>query len=324
MPRLVEPMMAVPGELPVGSGAAMWVYELKWDGVRAIAYLDQGVRATGRRGNDIAPRYPELAELAEPLAGHHAVLDGEITAFDERGRPSFEVLQRRMHVTDERAVRRLMSAVPVVYVVFDVLYIDGTLLFRHPYEERRGRLEELAIDARSVQVPPNFREDPAQLLSATAEQGLEGLVAKRLDSRYTPGRRSDAWRKIKNLTSIDVVVGGWKPGKGRRGGGIGSLLIGVYDDTGLRFIGHVGTGFTERALEELAGLLRPLEVPTSPYADEVPRDIARDVHWVRPRLVGEVAYTSWTREGRLRAPTWRGLRNDMEPEDARLPAGTVP
>lgn len=322
MPPLIEPMMAVTGELPAESEGDRWGLELKWDGIRAITYVegtargpaDTTVRATGRRGTDITSRYPEVAGLAELLDGHRVVLDGEVVALDRHGRPSFEALQKRMHVADP-AARGLTGEVPVTYVVFDLLYLDGISTLRLPYGERRALLDDLALRARSIETPPSFRDEGAELLAATREQGLEGLVAKRLDSPYLPGRRVDFWRKVKNFATQTVVVAGWKPGKGRRTGGIGSLLLGVYEDRGLTYVGHVGTGFTDRLLDDLAERLRPLEVPESPYVDEVPREYAKDAHWVAPRLVGEVSYTVWTEDNRLRNPSWRGLREEIRPEE---------
>lgn len=321
MPRLVQPMMAVTGELPTGADARRWAYELKWDGVRAITYVRgpagdgrERFHATSRRGNDITSRYPELSVLTDLLGEHHAVLDGEVVAFDAQGRPSFAALQRRMHVAAPGS-RGLLAEVPVTYVVFDLLHLDGEGTTALRYEQRRALLEELSLADRAVQTPPYFREAGAELLDATQEQGLEGLIAKRLDSRYLPGRRVDFWRKVKNFQTQTVVVAGWKPGKGRRAGGVGSLLLGVYGGRGLRYVGHVGTGFTESYLARLGATLRELEVADSPYVDEVPREFARDARWVAPRLVGEVSYTAWTVDERLRNPSWRGLRDDVPPEE---------
>ncbi len=317
MPRLIEPMLATSGELPTDEDAAQWGFELKWDGVRAITYTAGEVRATSRRGTEITGQYPELRELGAVLGERRAVLDGEIVAFDSDGRPSFELLQRRMHVTRPGAAAHLARSVPVTYVVFDVLYLDGVHTMGAPYARRRALLESLSVTDRWAATPAYFREGGAELLDATKEQGLEGLVAKRLDSAYVPGRRAHTWRKVKHTTTREVVIGGWKPGKGARTGGIGSLLMGVYDEWGLRYVGHVGTGFTQRVLAELERVVRDLEIPASPYADEVPHEFAREAHWVRPELVGEVAYAAWTKDGRLRAPSWRGLREDVPPESVR-------
>lgn len=318
-------MLAVSGTPPPDVGR--YAYEVKWDGVRAVAHVaaDGTVTATGRRGTDITANYPELAEVGGRFGGHTAVVDGEVVAFDAAGRPSFAELQRRMHVTNP-AERGLTHLVPIGYMVFDLLAFDDRELFGLPYADRRELLDTLDIgDGRSggpgVHVPPYLRAatraEVDALLRATAEQGLEGLVAKRLDAPYRPGLRADFWLKIKNVRTQEVVIAGWKPGKGRREGGIGSLLIGVYDDMGLRYVGHVGTGFTDAMLDDLMERLAPLERPTSPYVDEVPRQYARDARWTEPELVGEVEFTIWTPDHRLRAPSWRGLRPDKRPDEVR-------
>lgn len=317
MPTLIQPMLATAGEMPTETESWEWGLELKWDGVRAITYVADGVRATSRLGNDITKRYPELAGLSRLLGSHRAVLDGEVVAFNDEGQPSFELLQRRMHVAGEADVRRLTRSVPVSYVVFDVLHLDGENAMPRPYEQRRGLLESLELSGDSVHVPEYFRQGGTALLDATRERGLEGLVAKQLHSPYLPGRRTRTWRKVKHTSTQDVVVAGWKPGQGARSGGIGSLLIGVYDEQGLRYAGHVGTGFTERTLAHMERLLRPLESTNSPYLDDIPREFTKDAHWVEPSLVGEVAYASWTKDGRLRAPVWRGLREDVPLANAR-------
>ncbi|WP_131740520.1 non-homologous end-joining DNA ligase [Actinomadura roseirufa] len=315
MPWPVEPMMAVTGDLP-GDGER-WGLELKWDGVRVLSRVcGGGVRAAGRRGGDVAGRYPELSGLADLLPHHDVLLDGEVVAFDQ-GRPSFERLQRRMHVG--RPGARLIREVPVRYVVFDLLSLDGRTLLDEPYASRRALLTGLDLAGTGpIEVPPYLHGgDSAQvkeLLDFTQEQRMEGLLAKRLDSPYRPGRRVDYWRKVKNFQTREIVVCGWKPGRGRREGGVGSLLLGEYDPKGrLCFVGHVGTGFTDRALDELYGTLWPLRRPTSPYDEPVPREFARDAQWVEPRLVGEIAYAARTRDGRLRFPSWRGLRDDKDP-----------
>lgn len=321
MPPAIEPMLATIGRLPVDLTA--WALELKWDGVRAIGYVDSGsgagdVRATGRRGIAVHDRYPELATLAELLPGHDAVLDGEVVTFED-GRPSFERLQRRMHVSGPPP--RLIREVPIRYLVFDLLYLDGHLLIDLPYAQRRELLDRLELEAGPIETPPALiSPDAAQvgaLVEFTRERRLEGVMAKRLDSPYRPGRRVDSWIKAKHFRTQEVVIAGWKPGKGRREGGVGSLLLGTHDQPGgrLLFAGHVGTGFTDRALDEVAELLAPLSRPSSPFAGPVPREYARHARWVEPRLVGEVAHGGWTQEGRLRTPSWRGLRDDHDPED---------
>ncbi|MCG5216644.1 non-homologous end-joining DNA ligase [Streptosporangium sp. KLBMP 9127] len=287
-----------------------YALEVKWDGIRAILHKSSEVRLTGRGGVDFTPRYPEVSSVVAALYDHQAVLDGELVAFDPAGRPSFERLQRRMHVVDPGP---LAALVPVVYLPFDLLHLNGHNLFDLPYTDRRTLLESLDLG-----VPPRFPCDKGELLSATRAQGLEGVIAKKLDAPYRPGRRTDWWIKVKNQETRDVVVGGWRPGKGRRSGGIGSLLVGAFGANGLSYLGHVGTGFTDVVLDQLYGMLRPLEIAGSAFAGELPNDITRNAHWVRPELVGEVAFTMWTLEKRLRNPAWRGLRPDVIPSEVEL------
>jgi bifunctional non-homologous end joining protein LigD len=248
------------------------------------------------------------------LAEHEAILDGEIVAWDDAGRPSFATLQQRMHV--QRPAGALVASVPVTYLVFDLLWLDGRSYLDLPYSTRRAALAELGLSGPAWATPPAFAGDGAAALAASREQGLEGVVAKRADSRYEPGRRSRAWIKVKHERTQEVVVGGWRPGQGRRAGGIGSLLLGVYDEQGrLRYAGHVGTGFTDEQLRMLGERLRRLATGQAPFAEPLPRADAADAHWARPELVGEVAFTEWTDQGRLRHPTWRGLRPDKTPRE---------
>jgi len=314
LPDKVRPMMAVPADhLPAGDDR--WAYEMKWDGVRAVVYVEGGrPRVLTRNDNDVTATYPELREMAASLGARQVVLDGEVVAFDEAGRPSFSHLQARMHVTNASQVRRLASTTPVTYLAFDVLHLDGRSTLALPYAERRSLLESLELQGRRWQTPPAWFGGGAAVLAAAKEQGLEGVVAKERGSRYHPGRRSDSWVKVKHLRTQEVVVGGWKPGQGRRSSTVGSLLLGVYSATGLEYAGHVGTGFTEQVLRDVADRLRALERDTPPFTGTVPRPDARDAHWVEPVLVGEVRFSEWTRDGRLRQPAWRGLREDKDPE----------
>jgi len=312
VPEDLVPMLAAIGELPRADDAR-WGFEFKWDGVRALAHVRSGrVRLRARSGNDVTASYPELHRLPDVLAGHDAVLDGEVVALDARGRPDFGLLQGRMHRTGPE-VARMAAAAPVTYLVFDLLAVDGESLLGLPYTARRERLDALGLGSDRWVTTPWFRGNGEQVQAASLENGLEGVVAKRLDSPYRPGGRGPDWRKIKNIRSQSVVVGGWRPGAGRRAGGIGSLLLGVHDDRGrLVFAGHVGTGFTAAALAELGELVSPRS--SSPFVGALPREVTRDAHWVEPRIVGEVAFTEWTREGRLRHPSWRGLRDDLRPD----------
>jgi len=294
-------MKARTGTLPTDD--ERWGFEVKWDGVRAIAYVDDG-GATFESRNllDLTPRYPELAGLAAALAGRRAVLDGEIVAFDDEGRPSFQQLQSRLNVGSPVAVRELAQRVPVCYVVFDVVWLDGDDLTKLTYEERRRRLEELALNGPAWQTPAYHPGDGEALLEATRERGLEGVMAKRLDSTYTPGRRSPAWVKVKNVRGQELVVGGWCPGEGRRENRIGSLMLGHYDGDRLRYAGNVGTGFTEKELDRLATVLEPLRRSTSPF--DPPPGIRKRCVFVEPEVVVEVAFNEWTRDGTLRQPSY--------------------
>jgi len=309
MPDRLVPMLARTGTLPRDD--EHWAFEIKWDGVRAICQSEPGrLRLHSRNLLDITPRYPEIGRLNRALSHHRAVLDGEVVALDAQGRPSFGALQRRMHVTADAAVRRLAKETPVTYVIFDLLWLDGHSLMELPYAERRARLQELGLgDGERWRVPDYVSGHGAQLLEATAQQGLEGVLAKRLDSPYEPGRRSTAWLKIKNVSRQEVVIGGWVPGDGKRRDRIGALLIGVREDGELRHVGRVGTGFTEAELDRLVGLLGPLERDTSPFAPGGPK-IPRGAVFVEPELVAEVEFREWTEGGQLRAPSYKGLRDD--------------
>jgi len=308
------PMLATTGELPPSEEDARWAYEFKWDGVRAVAAVRGGVLGlTSRKGTDITVRYPEVSRLPAALAGHDAVVDGEIVAMDAAGRPDFGALQNRMHRTGPE-VPRMAAANPVTYLVFDLLSLDGEDLLDVPYAERRARLDALAPAGHRWVMTPWFAGGGPGVLAASEENGLEGVVAKRLDSAYRPGLRGPDWRKIKNFRTQSVVVGGWRPGQGRRSGTIGSLLVGVPDDEGrLIYVGHVGTGFSDQDLRDLQRMLT--ERTTPPFEGALPREVTRDAHWVEPDLVGEVAYAVWTADNRLRHPSWRGVRDDLEPDD---------
>jgi bifunctional non-homologous end joining protein LigD len=309
-------MLAVPGELPPPREDDQWRYEFKWDGVRAVAYVqDGGVRLMSRNDLDVSRSYPEVVALPQALRGIAGIFDGELVTFDTAGRPSFGRLQERMHIADPEVARRLAQRIPVVYMVFDVLHLRGSSTLRTPYSERRTLLEGVGVETASWRVPPSFPGPAADVLAASAEGHLEGVVAKRVASVYRPGARSPDWRKVKLFRTQEVVIGGWRPGHGRREGMIGSLLLGVPGSIGLQFAGGVGTGFTERMLRELAEELRPLAQDRSPFAGELPRAETRDAQWVAPDLVGEVVFSEWTSDGRLRQPSWRGLRPDKRPEE---------
>ena len=307
-------MLATAGELPSAADAEAWAFEMKWDGVRAVVYVDGDVRVLTRNDREVAATYPELRGLADALAGTPVVLDGEIVALDEAGRPSFGQLQARMHVQHPSAA--LLAQVPVSLLVFDVLHVAGEPQLSTTYDRRRAVLEDLGLAGPSWATPPAFEGDGAAAMAVSQAQGLEGVIAKRRVSTYLPGRRSRDWIKVKHIRMQEVVVGGWSPGEGRRAGGLGSLLLGVPDDEGrLVYAGHVGSGFSDRVLADLMARLTRLEQATPPFADEVPRAHAKGARWVSPVLVGEVVFSEWTREGAMRHPVWRGLRADKDPSD---------
>ncbi|MGN6372249.1 MAG: DNA ligase D [Solirubrobacteraceae bacterium] len=319
MPARLRPMLARPGNLPDDEQA--WAFEVKWDGVRAIAYCSDGrLRLESRNLNDVTSRYPELRPLAEQLAEREAVLDGEIVAFDEHGTPSFARLQRRMHLGSHSSIRRLAREQPVTYVIFDLLHLDGHDVMRLPYLERRELLEQLSLRGETWQTPAHHRGKGSDLLAVTGEHRLEGVLAKRLDSAYRPGERSANWVKVKNVSRQELVVGGWLPGKGRRSGELGALLLGYYErENGsrrLRYAGRVGTGFDEAELRRLGDELRLRACKSSPFSSQGTQP-PREARFVKPQLVAEVEFTAWTNDGVLRHPSYKGQRYDKPAEDVR-------
>ena len=311
-PADIEPMLALAGPLPDDDGS--WAYEFKWDGVRAIVTVDhEHVRARSRNGKDLASDFPELEELGAALRGHTAVFDGEIVAFDDVGRPNFGRLQRRLHLGSPARVARTASEVPAHFLVFDLLGFDGDSLLELTYDERRDRLDSLALNGESFATPPSFRDRAGiDVLDAARAGGLEGVVAKRRRAPYRPGSRRGEWIKVKNFRTQEVVIGGWTAGKGERTGSLGALLLGLPGSGGLDYVGKVGTGFDEASRKELLKLLKALIGP-SPFARPIPGMDRADPTYVRGALVGEVRYGEWTRDRHLRHPVWRGLRPDKDP-----------
>jgi len=303
-PRLQDyaPMLATLGSVEKLTGA-QYAFEGKFDGYRLLVEVDHGrLRLQSRSGRDVTAEYPQLQSLAADLADHDVILDGEVVALDADGVPSFGEMQNRV-----RATR-------IEFWAFDIIRLDGRSLLRAKYRDRRKVLETLAAGTDLV-VPPLIDGDGPDALEYSRNKKWEGVVAKKWDSTYQPGRRSSAWIKDKNWNTQEIVIGGWREGNGGRSSGIGALLMGIPGEGGLRFVGRVGTGFSDKELSRLKAILAPLHTDESPFDPPLPRLEARGVTYVRPQLVGEVRYGEWTSDGRLRHPSWRGLRPDKEPAD---------
>jgi bifunctional non-homologous end joining protein LigD len=316
LPRTLVPMKATSGDLPHGDG---WTFEVKWDGMRALCFVTDGqVRVQSYNERDVTASWPELAGLAAALPVASALLDGELVATDADGRPSFGLLQQRMHVADPAEAARRAAEVPVSYVVFDLLHLDGHDLTGLPLTDRRRLLDQVLEPGPRWRISP-LHDDGAALLEAATEQGLEGVVAKRLDSRYEPGKRTRTWLKVKVRHRQEMVVGGWLPGEGNRTGRIGALLVGYHDVPGdgpLTFAGRVGTGFTDAELQRLGRAFDDLSTDRCPFDPPPPRaEILRGPTWLRPELVAELEFGEWTGDGRLRHPSYLGLRDDKAAEE---------
>jgi bifunctional non-homologous end joining protein LigD len=293
-----------------------WAFEPKWDGIRAAAVCDEETKFISRNDKDITVAYPELHKLHEQMVALDAVVDGEICAFED-GVPSFEKLQSRMHVRGPGEIQRLMKAVPVAYIAFDLLYLDGHDLTKRPYTERRALLEAALVTTPQFQLSPFTVGDGLALFEVAKERALEGIVAKRLTSRYEAGKRSKSWLKVKTTFEADVVIAGWSVGEGRRAGGLGALISAVYDGSRLRYVGGVGTGFTDKTMEMLEERLRPLASDEAPFTREEMKGKPelRRANWVRPELVAVIEFRQLTSAGKLRAPSFKGLRDDKGPSE---------
>lgn len=305
----VAPMLAA-DEAIDGLTDDAWAFEGKWDGYRILLRHDDGdIRLWSRSGVDMTADFPELRELGAVLRGFDVVLDGEVVAYDAAGRTDFGLLASRRHRDDDYTLR---------YLVFDVVEVNGTDLTSSPWERRREVLDELTpvIEAATIaDVPPLLPGPGSDAAEHARANGWEGIVAKRRASTYQPGRRSPDWRKHKNWNDIEVVIGGYRPGRGGRSGSIGSVLVGLPAETGLRYIGRVGTGFTDADLDALLDELKPLTIGRSPFVGTLDKPVASSATWVLPKLVADVRFMDWTSTGHLRHPSWRGIRRDKLPGD---------
>jgi bifunctional non-homologous end joining protein LigD len=312
-------MKATLGELPYENERGAWSYEVKWDGMRVVTCTD-GHRVQMWSGNhiDVTVRFPELHGVAAAMAGRPAVLDGEVVAFDGTGRPDFSTMQTRMHVADAREAERRAAHTPVLYVVFDVMHFDGHDLTTLPWHQRMAVLDSVFEEGPAWQRSA-VHDDGAALLEAVTAQRLEGIMAKRREAPYTPGRRSPSWRKIKVRYRGELVVGGWLPGAGNRAGRLGALLVGYHDDGALRFAGRVGSGFTDTELTDLGARLDALAHDRDPFTPSLTRADAPGARFVRPELVVEVAWGDWTPDGRLRHPSYLGRRFDKDASEVTRP-----
>jgi bifunctional non-homologous end joining protein LigD len=307
----MRPMLASAGTtIPRGTD---WAHEIKWDGMRVLADISEGhLILLSRNGNDVTVSFPELRTLAGTGMPDDMLLDGEVVALDG-GLPSFAALAERMHVGDARKARGLAIARPVTFMAFDLLRLYGVELTSRPLAERRAALERIGLPGPSYQVPPTY-DDGIALQAATLERGLEGVVSKRLSSRYSPGRRSPDWLKFPHRASMSVVVGGWRL-EVDSSSRLGALLVGRPGASGLSYLGRVGSGLAGKAQVAVLDALRPLTIDTSPFAHEVPRVDAQGTVWVRPEVVVDVQALELSAQGRLRQPAYRGLRLDLTPDD---------
>jgi bifunctional non-homologous end joining protein LigD len=307
----MRPMLASAGT--VIPGGPEWAHEIKWDGMRVLADAAEGrLKLLSRNENDVTTSFPELATLAGPGMADDMLLDGEVVTLDA-GLPSFSALSERMHVSNSRKARSQAVAQPATFMVFDLLRLNGVDLTARPLAQRRTLLEGIGLAGPSIQVPPTY-DDGHALHAATLERGLEGVVSKRLASRYSPGRRSPDWLKFPHRGSRSVVIGGWRPEAANRHR-LGAILVGTPTRQGLAYLGRVGSGLAGKEQERILGALQALIVNSSPFADEVPPMDAQGASWVRPEVVVEVQSLGLSAQGRLRQPAYRGLRPDLSPDD---------
>lgn len=314
----IKPMLAKVGKLPKED--TEYAYEIKWDGLRAILYIENGqVKISSRNLKDITAQYPELQKIGHSFNSQTAILDGEIVVLDEENKPSFSLLQHRMGLVSPAEIMEKARNFPVTYMIFDLLDLNGNAFLHSPYVERQKALSALELSGAYWQTPGYKTQNGKTFLEATKRLGLEGIIAKRLTSLYHPGYRTGDWLKIKNQRRQELILAGWTPGKGSRKGTIGAVLTGYFDHPNasaekrnLIFAGKVGTGFNRSTLEKLEALFKSLETSVSPYAGKIP--LKEEIIFVKPTLVGEFEFTEWTPNGTMRHPSFKGLRQDKNPD----------
>lgn len=316
LPELFKPMLASLAAKPFDSPD--FLFEVKWDGVRTLCFCDgSSTRLFSRSGREVTHQYPEFAGLHEQVGASNAVIDAEIVAMDANGRPSFERLQSRINLSRPNDIKRAVDKVSLDLVCFDIVHLNGRWIGDQPLSERTESLSKTVSFEERVMRSEPIAEHGDALFRAARERNLEGIVAKKSSSLYLPGKRSREWLKIKVVQNADCVIGGWTSGQGRRGGSLGALLVGIYEGDDLRYIGSVGTGFTDKALHDVQRELQAIASDTSPFSEKIP---GKGIRWVRPKIVCEVEYRELTAGFRFRAPSFKGLRPDKDPTDCRLQA----
>ena len=310
LPAIINPMLATLVDKPFSD--PNWLFETKWDGIRAVCFIDKGkARFVSRNQNDLTAQYPELTDIGDSVKARQAILDGEIVALDERGVSRFQLLQPRMGRKNKAAIARLAASTRLAYYVFDLIYLDGFDLASCRLIERKAILEKTLKSAKNVRLSDHIIAAGEALYCEIARIPLEGMVAKRLDSRYVQKRSCD-WLKIKTIQESEVVIGGYTQPRHSRGY-FGALVVGLYDRDGLHYVGHIGGGFNEKLLKEIHAVLQPLKTNKCPFVAAPQTN--EPVQWVKPRLVAQVKFAEWTADRRLRQPIFLGLREDKKPED---------
>ena len=311
----ITPMLCLLVEKPFTSKD--WIFEVKWDGERAIAYADKNrVSIRSRNQKEIAFRYPEITEsLAKSLKAKNVILDGEICALDRKGRSNFQLLQNRIGLQNKAEIQQKVNQIPVWYFIFDILYLNGKSCEEKPLIERKKLLEKVIKSQGFVKIPDFIDTKGENFCKASQKKGLEGIIAKRKNSSYQEGRRGKDWQKIKITCEQEVVVGGYTEGLGSRAGTFGALLLGVYDKDKLKFVGHTGTGFNQQKLKEITKKLQKIKTDQSPF--EIAPKTNQKAFWVRPKLVAQVKFAEWTKAGIMRQPVFLGFRDDKKPEEVK-------